>query len=148
MANLILWDAAATSRGDVLTTELNSLADGAFSAAGTEYDNSAGLHRFGMCEINLASLNPTAGAYLQLFMIAAYDGTNYPDAPSSTNPGLQYLCTPILNVTTGSATKRIMTPVFALPPAKIKFVLFQDVNVAFAASGNTVELFTADDEVQ
>lgn len=138
----IPWNAAAASQGTVLTTELNSLADGAFSGLGTEFNNATGLWTYGMLEINLASLNPATNPFIQCFMVPSLDGTNYPDAPSSTNPGLQYLCTPILNVATGSATKRISTPPFLLPPAKLKFSLFQDVNVSFGASGNTVTLYT------
>lgn len=146
-AKKILWDAAVVDGGDVLTTELNSLADGAYSALGTEIDNTSGLHKYGWLEINLASLNPTTSPYILLFMVPALDGTNYPDAPSSTNPGLQYLVAQV-NVATGSATKRIATGKFELPPAKIKFALFNDVNVAFGATGNTVTLYTADDEIQ
>ena len=147
-AKQVLWDAAVASGGTVLTTELNSLADGAFSGVGSEYNNSTAFHRFGWLDISLASLNPTTGAYLQVFMIATLDGTNYPDAPSSTNPGLQYLVTPLLNVATGSAAKRIVIPPFLLPPAKIKFVLYNKCNVALASSGNTVTLYTADEEIQ
>lgn len=143
----ILWDAAAADVGDVLTSGLDALADGAYSALGTEYDNTSGLHRWGWLEINLASLNPTTGANLLLFMVPALDGTNYPDAPSSTNPGLQYLIAQV-NVATGSATKRIATSGFRLPPAKIKFVLYNDCNVSLAANGSTVTLYAADDEIQ
>ena len=147
MANQILWDATWASRGDVLTTELNSLASGGYSAAGTAYDNTANLNRWGVCEVNLASLNPTTGAYLMLFMVQSAGGTNYEDAPSSTNPGMHMLVA-VLNVATGSATKRVTTRPFRLPAGKVKFVLLNGTNVSLAASGSTVTLYTADDEVQ
>jgi hypothetical protein len=147
MANKILWEAAPASRGNVLTTELNSLANGGYSAAGTEIDNSANLDQWGSFEINLASLNPTTGAYLQLFIVTAPDGTNYEDNPSSTNPG-SHASVAIVSIATGSATKRVMTPWFRLPPTKFKVVLLNGAGVAFAASGSTVELFTNNDEVQ
>jgi len=147
MANQILWDAAWNSRGTVLTTELNSLANGSYSAVGTAIDNSANLNRWGVLEVALASLNPTTGAYLMLFMVQSADGTNYEDAPSSTNPGMQSLVA-VLNVATGSATKRIISRPFRLPAGKVKFVLLNGTNVSLAASGSTVTLYTADDEVQ
>lgn len=147
MANKILWDQAWQSHSDVLTTELNSLGNGAYSAAGGAYDNTSALDQFMALEVNLASLNPTAGAYLQIFMVQSLGGTNYEDAPSSTNPGLHMLVA-TLNVTTGSATKRITTPTFRIPPGKFKFVLLNGTGVSLGASGNTVTPYTADDEVQ
>lgn len=147
MANAIKWEGAPTSRGNVLTTELNSLANGGYSAAGTEIDNSANLDQWGSFEINLASLNPTTGAYLQLFIVTAPDGTNYEDNPSSTNPGY-HASVAVLPLATGTATKRVMSPWFRLPPTKFKVVLLNGAGVALGASGNTVELFTNNDEIQ
>jgi hypothetical protein len=147
MANKILWETTPTSRGTVLGSGLDALGNGAYSAAGTEVDNSANLDQYGMVEINLASLTPTTGAYLQLFITQAPDGTNYEDPPSSTNPGYQ-MSVGVFSVTTGAATKRIMSPWFRLPPCKIKFVLLNGTGVALGATGNTVELFTNNDEVQ
>ena len=147
MANKVLWETSWTSRSTVLTTELNSLGDGAFSGVGSAVDNTSNLDQFGALDIVLASLNPTAGAFLQLFMVQSLDGTNYEDAPSSTNPGLHMLVATV-NVTTGSAAKRIMTPTFRIPPGKFKFVLYNDCNVSLGASSNTVTLYTSNDEIQ
>ncbi len=137
------WTAAGATGGTVLTTELNALANGAYSAYGSEVNNSTGLHRFGWLDVSLASLNPTTGANLVLLMIPAYDGTNYPDAPSATNPGLQWVVQTVY-VATGSATKRTGTATFSLPPFKVKFVLVNNTNVALAAASNTVTLYTSD----
>lgn len=148
MANAIKWEAAWTSRGNVLTTELNSLANGSFSSAGTEVDNSTNLDQYGKVEINLASLSPTAGANLELYMITAPDGTNYEDAPGSNNPAT-HVCTAVIPLdTTASDAKLCMSGVFLLQPAKTKFVLKNAAGVALGASGNTVELFTCNDEMQ
>lgn len=138
--------------GNVLTTELNSLGNGAYSALGTEYNNTSGLYLWGALEINLASLNPTTGAYLQLFLAQAIDGTNYEDPPATTNPAI-HLMLPIASVTTGSATKRLTlgpspgVPGFALPAAKIKFALLNGSGVSLAAASNTVKLWGAYDQV-
>lgn len=147
MANKILWETTPNSRSTVLTTELNSLGNGSYSAAGTAIDNSANLDQWGCLEVNLASLNPTSGAYLQLFLIQAPDGTNYEDAPSSTNPGYHAsVC--VLSIPTGAATKRAISPWFRLPPCKVKFVLLNGSGVSLGASGNTVTLYTDNDEIQ
>jgi hypothetical protein len=50
-----------------------------------------------------------------------------------------------LALTTGSATKRAVTPVFLIPPGKWKVVLKNAAGVSLAASGNTVALYTTDD---
>ena len=147
MPNAIKWEAASTSRGNVITTDLNSLGNGSYSAAGTEIDNSTNLDQWGSLLINLASLNPTSGAYLQLYLVPCTDGTNYDDAPSSTNPAWDKIIAQV-SLATGSATKRVSTPWFRLPPTKFKFVLLNGAGVSFPASGNTVALYTNNDESQ
>lgn len=135
---------AWVSRSTGLTTELNSLANGAYSALGTAFDNTTNLDQYAVCEIVLASLNPTAGAYIQLFLAQSADGANYEDAPSSTNPGY-HMSVAVLPVTTGSAAKRIITPPFRIPPGKYKLALLNATNVALASSANTAALYTAND---
>jgi len=131
--------------GNLLTTELNALANGAYSSLGTEYDNSTGLYLYGALLINLASLTPTTGAYLQVFMAEAIDGTNYEDAPSSTNPGY-HMMLPLASVATGSATKRLTVFRFDLPASKIKFALLNGTGVSLGATSNTVKLYGGYDQ--
>jgi hypothetical protein len=140
------WGATWTSRGTVLTTELNTLGISTYSGLGTEIDNTTNLDIWAMLKIDLASLTPTSGAYLQLFLVQCGDGTNYEDAPSSTNPGGHMSLRP-LSVATGAGTKRIYTPAFRIPPGKWKFVLLNGTGVALASSGNTVTLYTTDEAV-
>lgn len=142
-----LWQNAPVSRGTVLTTELNSLANNAYSAVGTAIDNTSNGDQYGALDIVLASLNPTSGASLSLYLVQSLDGTNYEDAPSSTNPGSHTLVATVL-VGTGAATKRVMSPWFYVPPGKFRFVLLNSAGVALAASANTVTLFTDNDETQ
>lgn len=144
MATAFKW-AGVTSRGNVLTTELNALANGGFSAAGPAYDNTTNLDQWGACDITLASLAAAAGAYLQIFLDVSLDGTTYEDAPSSTNPGAhQLVATVSLNVSTSA--KRVMSPFFRLPPNKFKFVLKNAAGVALGATLNTVALYTANEQ--
>lgn len=144
----VLWQAAPVSRSTGLTTELNSLANAAYSVVGTAFDNTANLDQFGACDIVLASLDPAAGGYLQLFLVQSLDGTNYEDAPTTTtNPGTHMLVATVALLDTSSA-KRVMTPWFRLPPGKFKLVLYNGSGVSLGATGNTVTLYTSNDEVQ
>jgi hypothetical protein len=126
--------------GNVLTTELNSLVNGSYSALGTAYDNSSGLYVVGCLVITLASLTPTTGAYGIPFMVPSVDGTNYDDAPGSGQPGAQHAL-PLVNFATGTGTKLATTQMFDLSPAKLKFSLLGAAGVNFGASGNTVKLY-------
>lgn len=131
--------------GNVLTTELNSLANAGYSAFGTAYDNTSGLYIAFALDITLASLNPTTGAYLQAFMGQSLDGTTYEDAPSATNPGT-HMALPPVSLTTGSAAKRVMTKPFIAPWGKVKFALQNGSGAALAAASNTVKLYGGYDQ--
>lgn len=144
MATSFKW-VASSSRGNQLTTELNALANGAFSAVGPAYDNTTNLDEWGACDITLASLAVATGGYLQIFLAVSLDGTTYEDAPSATHPGSHNLvATVALNVSTSA--KRTMSPYFRLPPNKFKFVLKNASGVALGATLNTVALWTANEQ--
>ena len=148
MPNRILWDAAPVSRGTVLTTELNTLTNGSYTAVGTEINNTVNSDQYGACDIVLASLDPSAGAYLGLYLVQTLDGTNYEDpAKTTSNPAAHQLVATVA-VDDVSSAKRIMTPWFRLPPGKFKFVVQNATGVSLASSSNTVTLYTANDEVQ
>jgi hypothetical protein len=139
------WTDRSASTGGTIGTELNTLANGAFSAVTAAYDNSTNLDEWGAFMIDLASLNPTTGAYLQIFCVASLDGTGYEDAASSTNPGSHQLVATV-SLTTGAAVKKQNTPLFRLLPGKMKWVLKNASGVAFAASANTAKLFTTNEQ--
>lgn len=132
-----------TSEGNILTTEMNALADNGITAVGTEFDNSgsADRHTYGYLELNLASLTPTGTPYVIIYMVKALDGTNYEDSPAAggANSNTEKLTIP---VSTGVGTKLVMSKRFTLPDCKVKFLLENQLNVAMGASGNTLELFT------
>lgn len=148
MPSAIQWEAAWNSEGNVLSTELNSLADGSRTNAGTEVDNSTNLDQYGKVEINVTfGSAPSAGAYVDLHAVTAPDGTNYEDGSSSVDPGSHTMVARIPVRATTSA-QRLMSRVFPLEPAKTKFILVNQTGQAFPASGSTVELFSSNDEVQ
>lgn len=134
---------AALASASALTTELNALANGAYSGVGSAIDLTSSLYVFGWADIVLASLTPTTGAYIQLYLVLSLDGTTYEDPPSATNPGTHMLVA-TMTVTTGVGAKRIMTPgkePFLLAPGKYKAVLYNTTGVALGATGNTVTLY-------
>lgn len=128
----VTWTAYGTET-DALTTELNSLADGAESALGTEIDNTSPLDLLMDLNIALASLTPTGSPEVVIGVYRSVDGTNYPDLPSVTYTAA---------VTTGSGVKRATIEAVPLTPGKTKLTLTNETNVALAASGNTVKYRT------
>lgn len=148
MANAILWQTTPTSRGNVLSSDLDSLANAARTAAGTEIDNSANLDTYGALELNVTfGTAPSAGGYVALYMVTAPDGTNYSDGAAAVDPGAD---TWVLNIPVRAVTtaQRKITKWFPLPPAKLKFILYNGSGQAFPASGSTVELFSNNFELQ
>lgn len=144
----VKWSGSPTSRGTVLTTELNTLANNAFSAAGPAYDNTTNLDRWAWVEfVTGGSITPTTGAVVNVYMIHSPGGTNYDEGASANNPGTHTLVA-VLPLTVAAGTHRaISTTPFALPPGKVKFILKNQAGVSLSASGNTVTLYTSNESV-
>lgn len=135
------WD-GFTSRGTVLTTELNSLASASRSAAGTEINNATNKDVFGKLELSVTfGTAPSAGGYVEIYAVTAPDGTNYEDGSNTVDPGVHKLVDriPVRSVTTAQRLNGRMIP---LEPAKTKFLLLNGSGQAFPASGSTLTLYT------
>ena len=136
---------AGASQGSVLTTELNSLANGGFSAFGTAYDNTTNLFIAFSLGISLATLTPTGTPSLTIFVGQSLDGTNYEDPPSSTNQGFHMAIIPVsLNAAAGA--KLVNTRWFPAFGVKYKFALVNNSGVALNASTNVVTLYASYDQ--
>ena len=134
--------AAYTSRGSVLSTELNALASAGRSAAGTEIDNGANLDMFGVLELQVAfATAPVAGGFIEIYMVTAPDGTNYEDGSNTVDPGTHKLIDriPVRAVTTA---QRLCGRLIPLLPEKTKFLIYNGSGQAFPASGSTLTLYT------
>lgn len=141
------WAGTPTSRGNILSTELNSLANTNRTNAGGAIDNGTNLDKYGWVKLAVTfGTAPSAGGNVELRMIQALDGTNYADGSSSSDPGIDsyVFSIPVAAVTT--AQSKQVGP-FLLPPCKVKFLVVNQSGVAFPASGSTIELFTANDSV-
>jgi len=137
----INWS-AFTDRGNLLSTVFDSIADATLSAATTALDNAANKDTHCLIELNLGSLNPVAPGYVELYMTKAPDGINYEEAPIIGGTDRNTLIATI-PVPAGTSTKRIMTGLISLPPCPVKFYLGNQLNVTTAASGNTMDVYTA-----
>jgi hypothetical protein len=123
-----------------LTTELNSLANGSSSALSAEIDNSTTKYLYADMELNLASLTPTAGGFVSLYLVPTIDGTNYPLFDAGTSPGTANNNYFVASFTTkaAAAAQRIAMREIQLPPGKYKLAVYNGAGAALAASGNTL----------
>lgn len=143
---VIQWN-GITSRGSVLSTELNSLASAARTAAGTALDNATNLDKYAYLEVAVTfAVAPSATAYLNIYMVMAPDGTNYADGSGSVAPGADTLIVTIPILASTSAQRKTVGPIW-LPPTKVKFLLENQSGQAFPASGSTLGLFSANEKV-
>lgn len=136
---------------NLLTTELNSLANNAATAFGPEVNNLlAAPAGYQLCGLNfkLASSSSalTVNSSLQIAFVTTTDGTNYPKFTSGASYKLalqNYIVATIwLYPATLSAeviyenTERVI-----LPGCKFKTVLINSSGVALPASGNTLDAY-------
>lgn len=118
-----------------LTTELNSLANAAQSAASSAIDNEGGLFQYLEVELVLASLTPTGTPYCLLYLVKSIDGgTNYEDLTTSAS----HLVIASFPMSTAAAAKRIVVANILIPPVFFKLALQNQAGPALGASGNTV----------
>lgn len=138
MASIGKWN-TPSSVVSLLTTELNSLGNNTLSSASAAVNNDANLDMYADLELVLASLSPTAGAYVAVYLLEAIDGTNYPEATNLRLKTSQLLLAIPLD-TTAATAQRIAARNVLLPPGKFKVVLDNQSGVSLAASGNTLKM--------
>lgn len=144
---IVNWNVvAAGSETTVLSTEMNSLASGTDSAAGTAYDNTPSTSSLGYTHaiVEFAgtfAATPTDKTSVYLYMLMSLDGTNYPDASSTS-------ALPVTSFTvrnTASAQRVVRT--IELPPCKVKFMIKHDAVTALTSSGHTVKIRGANQQI-
>lgn len=119
------------------STALNSLGNGSFSTSGTEIVNETELYPYIQFELVLASLSPTAGAYVDIWIDYQPDGTNFADAGKALQTA-SLLCTLQLDVTAATA-QRITSPICTIAPLDFNLQIRNMSGVSFGASGNTLK---------
>ncbi len=140
MANVGKWN-TPTSIASILTTELNSLGNNTMCSASADYDNSTNLNIYADIELVLASLSPSAGAYVAVYILEAPDNSNY---PAQSDADLRLTTTQLLCIipigTTASTAQRVTVRNLVLPPSHFKLKLDNQTGVSLNASGNTLKL--------
>jgi hypothetical protein len=127
----------AESAVSALTTGLNSLADGSFSAASSNITNSSDLYELMALEVNLAALSPATGAYIDIWIQYAIDNTNY---ATSGKPLITSALLTTFNLdTTASTAQRLYRGGLPIWPHNFNLVLRNKAGVALASSGNTLK---------
>lgn len=139
MANTAKW--TTPSIVTLLSTELNSLANGSITAASTAITSSVDI--YADFELVLASLSPASPNYCTLYILLAIDGSNYPSATAAVlrNQPSQIICTFALD-TTAATAQRVPVRNVMLSPGNYKFALDNQAGVALGATGNTVKMTT------
>ena len=141
MAEFTLTDYKVAIQTALSGSDINSLASGSASVLSAEIDNSTTKYLYANMELNLASLTPTAGGYVALYLVPAVDGTpTYPTWDSGASPGTINNNYFVGSFSTKAATaaQRIVMREIQLPPGKFKFAVYNGCGYAFPASGNTL----------
>ena len=126
------WSTPAALTSNLLTTQLNSLADGSQSASIT-YNNSSNVELSALVSISLGSFTPGTDPYF-LLRVLAHDGWQSPDPVG----GDIYK----LAIQTGTGTKYITHPGIRLYPFSLRLYITNHAGAALASSGHTMQLRT------
>lgn len=148
MSQVEKWT-VATSRGAVLTTELDALSSGAYSDDGPEYDNTVNLDMWGILELSI-TFGSAPGDYdpVDFYTNTDYAGSGIYDTPVSSstraNPEYSMGSVAVNNTTSAQIWK---TRPFRMSPSKMKFMCYNGTAQNFPASGTTVTLYTFNRQV-
>lgn len=149
MATNFLWGSVGTVV-NLLTTELNSLADGSGTAYGPE-KGATNNYQLGMLYLHLASnsLAFTSASFVKVFLVPSTttaSGATYPTYTSGSSYKLaesNYLVATIaLNPATQSSNVvDEVVPNVVLPLGFYKAILVNKTGVTLPASGNTLDFY-------
>jgi hypothetical protein len=134
MANVL--QLALASYTNYLTTALNSLADGS-SVLGAAIDNSSSRNTLVHWRLNLNTLTPAAGGYVELYCLPGDSAAgNFAEGDASTLPQAQYLMQ-TWYLRNASSTpyhfaERLPMPVYS------KWLIRNKAGVAFNAGSNVL----------
>lgn len=141
MATTNSW-VAPIAIATALDTQLNALANAAFTAASTAYDNETNHHLYLDVELTLASLTPTGTPSCALFLVYSLDsGTTFEDVSN-----LSSIPVAIFPFTTAVAAKRQNRVNILVAPLQFKFVLQNNMGPALGATLNTVRFRLHDEQ--
>lgn len=120
------WATPSTRSSNILSTVLNSLANGSETATVT-YDNSSNKDLYGVITIKLGSITPSTGGSITL-RVTLNDGTDTAD-----KIGGDLYTVPL---TSGASAKVAVLNMVRLYPYSLRFSIINNSGVTTAASGN------------
>ena len=130
--------ARAGNPATVMSTDLNSLADGAAVLSGAlSNDANDELDLYADVELLFtAAAAPDADMTLDLYVVRSVDGTNFEDATAARPPASGYVGSFVSANSTGA--QRLVVPRVELPPEDFKLLLVNNLGAALVASGNVL----------
>ena len=120
------WATPSTRSSNILSTVLNSLANGSETATVT-YDNSTNKDLYGTITIKLGSITPSTGGSITL-RVTLNDGTDTAD-----KIGGDLYTVPLAS---GASAKVAVLNMIRLYPYSLRFSIINNSGVTTAASGN------------
>lgn len=139
MATQLSW---STPTGIVtqLGTELNALANGAYTAASSAIDNRTTRYLYMGLELALASLTPATGnTGCSVYLLPSVDGATYPDGGGAIVPAPEnYMCC-FAALSTSAGAKLRGVAGLPIPPLLFKLVGLNGAGVALGNTGNTLD---------
>jgi len=120
------WATPSTRSSNILSTVLNSLANGSETATVT-YDNSTNKDLYGTITIKLGSITPSTGGSITL-RVTLSDGTDTAD-----KIGGDLYTVPLAS---GASAKVAVLNMIRLYPYSLRFSIINNSGVTTAASGN------------
>lgn len=137
-----LWGAAGSVM-NLLTTELNSLANGTLTALGPEISNTSG-YQMGQLHIHLASAAFVDPSYINIYFVPSTDtaGAAYPTFNSSDQANLANYLVATVYIEGTTAAHDETLPYVSIPLGKFKTLALTGGSCpTLGASGNTVDIF-------
>ena len=133
-----LWQGYEEAETTILSTELNTLGDGA-NKLSASFNNSADLFVFEDVEILVKSVTtPAADAHVKLYILLSVDGTNFADGTDSVDPADSNEVYTVLVAATAADQYHTFRGVI-LPPGFYKYLVMNEIGVSMAATLNTLK---------
>jgi hypothetical protein len=130
---------AQEASANVLTTALNSLANGANKITSTAISNDDAAERdlFGTFRLSLATQSTRdANAYVEMYFLPGEDGT-FAYGGDSLDPAPEHLVH-IFNFDEATTAREQVSGLINFPSGDFHVLLINETGQAFAASGNTL----------
>lgn len=123
----------------VMSTDLNSLAATTGKAISAAIDNGTDLDLFDDLELAVTfGSAPIAGTLIEVYLLPAADGSNYPDGSTSVTPQASLYAGGFVVRAVTTAQVLVLRGV-ALPPGLFKYLVQNTTSQAFPSSGSTLQ---------